>query len=181
MTARTTSAALTGLVLAALVAAVAFSSPAFAATKLSPIQVRDVRTLPSLADLGRTATPANAIVSKSDTFLVMSHGFDDLQSNCNDRGWVGEDRTSQIYAHVQSSLTVNEQFFTGLAAQGGSGDNLTGRIATTRLWGGSLVSATDSGSARRSKVKGRWLAAKVPHQGRSVGAVANSARVRNTA
>ena len=62
--------------------------------------MRGVSTLPSLADATRTATPLNAIVSKSDTFLVASHGFDDLAGACQDRGWVGEDRTGQIYAHV---------------------------------------------------------------------------------
>ena len=141
MTARPISAALTGLVLAALVAA-----SSLAASTPQGSTSRDVRTLPTLAGLTRTAAPNNAIVSKSDTFLVLSHGFDDLQGNCNDRGWLGENRTSQVYAHVQPALTVNQAFFTGLSALGWLDENLTGRLETTRLFGGPALAVTDSGT-----------------------------------
>ena len=149
MTAHRTSAALTGLVLAALVAAssLAASAPQGSTTTSGAparTQVRGVSALPSLAEAGRTALPTNAIVSKSDTFLVLSHGFDDLAGACQDRGWVGEDRTSQLYAHVVTDKTVNQVFFTGLAPVSGT-DNLTGNVATTRIWGSYAVATTDSG------------------------------------
>jgi YVTN family beta-propeller protein len=148
MTARSTSAALAGLALAALVAASALA----AATPATPgrpgsaplTEVRGVGTLPSLADAGRVATPLNAIVSKSDTFLVSSHGFDDLAGQCQTRGWTGEDRTRQIFTHVVSDKTVNQAFFTGLIPVSGQ-DNLTGDATTTRIWGSYAVATTDSG------------------------------------
>ncbi|HVP15116.1 MAG TPA: Ig-like domain-containing protein, partial [Terriglobales bacterium] len=141
MTARPTSTAFASLALA-----VVFSASAFAAGAAITRPVRDVRTLPSLASVAREATPLNAIVSTSDTFLVRGYGFDDLTGICQDRGWVGEDRTSQIYAHVQSNLTVNEQFFLGLGPDTLVSDPFTGSAATTRLYGGSALAVTDSGA-----------------------------------
>src|SRR5512143_834632 len=136
MTARRFSAALTGIVLAALAAAAAHAATA---------PQRATRAPATLASLARTALPTNAIVSTSDTFLVRSHGFDDLAGACQDRGWVGQDRTSQVYTHVVSDKTVNQQYFTGLSAAGVIGQNLTGRLQTTRLYGGVGLGVTDSG------------------------------------
>jgi len=144
MTARTNSAALAGLVLAALFTAM--SHAATAPTAPHGLEVRSASTLPSLAGVSPGATPFNAIVSRSDTFLVASHGFDDLTGACQDRGWVGEDRTRQIYAHVSPDKTVNRAFFIGLAPDAaGENENLTGRTATTRIGAGEAIAVTDSG------------------------------------
>jgi YVTN family beta-propeller protein len=141
MTARTTSAALAGLVIAALFAAV--SHAASVPTAPHRVEVRGAGTLPSLADVSREVAPLNAIVSQSDTFLVASHGFDDLTGACQDRGWVGEDRTGQVYAHVSSDKTVNQAFFGGLPSAGSS---LPGRASTTGGIGRGAIAVTDSGA-----------------------------------
>lgn len=169
MTARPTSSALAGLALAALLASMASAAAApGTATTLTAgrrVEVRSASTLPSLADVARTATPLNAIVSKSDTFLVSSHGFDDLTGACRDRGWVGEDRTGQIYAHVVDDKTVNQEFFAGLAAISGQ-DNLTGRALTTRLFGGTSMVVADSGQVLFYDEGPTWrLLAAYPDQG----------------
>src|SRR5436190_19397722 len=75
------------------------------------------------------ASPLNPIVSKSDTFLVGSFGFQDLSGACAPRGWIGEDRTDHVFAHLSSAQVANQAIFTGLppASFGPSGPvDLTG-------------------------------------------------------
>jgi hypothetical protein len=101
MTARTIPATLAGLVLAALLAAV---SHAAAAPTASPrFEVRGANTLPSLAEIGRTASPLNAIVTKSDTFLVSSHGS--TTSRASARPAAGPARTAPARSTRTSSPT----------------------------------------------------------------------------
>jgi YVTN family beta-propeller protein len=60
---------------------------------------------------GRLATPLSShTVTPNDSFLVLSHGFDDLLGVCQSRGWTGEDLTSRVYAHVSGRFTVNNGF-----------------------------------------------------------------------
>jgi YVTN family beta-propeller protein len=53
---------------------------------------------------------SGSVVTQVDSFLVMSHGFDDLLGNCNPRGWSAQDLTSRLFAHVSDRFTVNDSF-----------------------------------------------------------------------
>jgi YVTN family beta-propeller protein len=60
---------------------------------------------------GRTARPmSNTLLTPNDSFLVVSHGFDDANGTCNPRGWTGQDLTQRVFAHVSSRFTVNDGF-----------------------------------------------------------------------
>ena len=46
-----------------------------------------------------------------ETFLIASHGFEDLLGNCQPRGWSAQDLSSRIYAHVSSRFLVSQPGF----------------------------------------------------------------------
>ena len=86
---------------------------------------------------GRPATPAAAIpiYSTNDSFLVLSHSFDNLSGACSSRGWVGESRAGLIFAHVSDRFLQN-----GVSLAGGTVINM----GTRALWfGADSVSAPD--------------------------------------
>lgn len=61
----------------------------------------------------RAARPFSAsTVTPTDSFLVDSHGFEDLAGTCLPGGWSGEDLTGKVFAHVSGRFTVNDGFLT---------------------------------------------------------------------
>jgi YVTN family beta-propeller protein len=113
-----------------------------AAPKLRATSVRAAATLPSVADAMRAAAPLSA-ASLSDSFLVMSHGFQDLGGACNDRGWTTEDRTTRLYAHVQSQHVVNAAALFGLQ---GSQFPTYPTSLNTAMYQPEWIARTDSGT-----------------------------------
>jgi len=109
------------LVAGACSAAVAATAPARGAApasatlaKPTPRAVRAIGSLPSLSSFGRVAGPlSGSFFSTTDTFLVQSHGFQDLDGTCETRGWTATDRTAQVFAHVSDRFVVNNTAFAG--------------------------------------------------------------------
>ena len=96
---------------------------ATATTPSRPVatKVRAIGSLPALSAFGRVAGPlSGSFFSTTDTFLVQSHGFQDLDGTCQPRGWTATDKTSQVFAHVSDRFVVNHSAFTGRRF-GGSG------------------------------------------------------------
>ena len=116
-----------------------------ARTAAKPTPVRDARTLPTASQIGRSGPRLdNATVVQTDTFLTLSHGFQQLNGNCEPRGWLGEDLTTQVYSHVSDQFVVNRPF---LGGRSGSGllDVATAPLLSTALGQGGQIGLTDSG------------------------------------
>ncbi len=108
--------------------------------------VRDANTLPGLDALRQAQHFASSIFAHTDSFPLVSHGFQDLDGTCQSRGWKAEDRTTQVFAHAQSGYVVNQPAFAGLAPDPALGpDNLTGQTSTTRLHGPRAIALDDLG------------------------------------
>jgi YVTN family beta-propeller protein len=58
----------------------------------------------------RLAAPLSSTVTPNDSFLVLSHGFDDLLGGCQPRGWTGEDLATGVFGHVTNRFTLNDGF-----------------------------------------------------------------------
>jgi YVTN family beta-propeller protein len=110
-------------------------------TSASAPQIRGANSLPSLAGALRAAAPMSA-AGLSDSFLVMSHGFQDLGGACNDRGWTVEDRTTRLYAHVQNQHLVNTATLFGLP---GNQFQAYPTSLNTAIFGPQWLAYTDSG------------------------------------
>ncbi len=76
--------------------------------------MRAIGSLPALSSFGRLSGPlTGSFFSTTDTFVVQSHGFQDLDGTCQARGWAATDRTSQVFAHVSGRYVVNHSAFIG--------------------------------------------------------------------
>jgi len=82
-------------------------------------RITNVSALPGLASFGRTAT-ADSFYSLSDTFLIQSQGFQDLDGTCENRDWTGTDRSRTVFAHVSDRFVVNNTFLGGDEFAGGA-------------------------------------------------------------
>src|SRR5690242_9733504 len=72
-------------------------APASLAPRASLAQrITNVSALPTLAAFGRTAS-ADSFYSLSDTFLIQSQGFQELDGTCDSRGWTGIDRSRTVF------------------------------------------------------------------------------------
>src|SRR5689334_19103243 len=95
-------------------------APASLAPRASLAQrITNVSALPTLAAFGRTAS-ADSFYSLSDTFLIQSQGFQELDGTCDSRGWTGIDRSRTVFAHVSDRFVVNNTFLGGDQFPGGA-------------------------------------------------------------
>jgi hypothetical protein len=92
------------------------------ARTVKPLTMRGAASLPSLSSFGRVTGPlSGSFFSTTDTFLVQSHGFQDLDGTCQPRGWTATDKTAQVFAHVSDRFVVNHSAFAGHAFAGSGG------------------------------------------------------------
>src|SRR5262249_49721808 len=115
-----------------------------------PASVATVRSATSLAP-SRPAAPRIGALGNSyvppdpQTYLLLSNGFQELNGNCNDRGWVGKDRTADLFARVSDAYTVNQPLYSGVHATSDFTGN-TSPLSTTALRFDRGVALTDSGT-----------------------------------
>lgn len=97
-----------------LLAAALLVTPAAPASAAPATPVRDARTLPSLSKVaGPRQSLWNGTVTQTDTFLSLSHGFQELNGDCATRAWTGEDLTARVFSHLTEQYVVNRGFLGG--------------------------------------------------------------------